>query len=391
MELLTRRHRVTILTGIPNYPTGKWFEGYGLKSCGEQDWDGLRIVRIPMLRRMQGKGWQLALNYLSFAFSASFFGPILCRGKFDLIFVFEPSPFTVGLPGIVMRKIKKAPMMFWVQDLWPESLTATGAVKSRAILRLVGRMVRAIYRRCDQVLVQSEAFVDPAVEAGARRDRVRYFPNWAEDFYQPVKLSSDSPEHSEVPEGFRIIFAGNLGAAQSLDTIVEAAEELRDREDIQWIMIGDGRKMEWMVQEVKRRGLEEIVHFLGRKKPEVMPRYFTMADALLVTLRPDPVFSLTIPSKVQTYLACGRPVLAAMDGEGARIINESKCGLAVAAGDTQGLADAVRQIHDMSQQERDEIGKHGRSYYNKYFDRKLLVNNLENWMQESVRKGRCES
>jgi colanic acid biosynthesis glycosyl transferase WcaI len=275
--------------------------------------------------------------------------------------------------------------MFWVQDLWPESLIATGAVHSHTVLRLVGWMVRTIYQRCDQVLLQSEAFVEPAVAAGAVRERIRFFPNWAEEFYQPIILPRNVQESREMPEGFRVIFAGNLGTAQSLETIIEAADLLRNIADIQWIIIGDGRRKKWMLEEVKGRGLEKVVYFLGSKPSELMPRYFALADVLLATLRPEPVFSLTIPSKIQTYLACGRPIVAALDGEGARIINESGSGIAVDAGDTDGLATAVKQLHDMPSEKRDYMGKQGHIYYKQHFEREMLVDHLESWMQKILR------
>lgn len=387
-ELKTRGHAVTVLTGLPNYPTGRWFEGYGLTSCGRESWEGIEIIRVPMMRRMSARDWQLALNYMSYAVMASLLGPLWCHGRFDIVLAYEPSPFTVGIPAAIMRRLKKAPMMLWVQDLWPESLIATGAVHSHTVLRLVGRMVRAIYQRCDQVLLQSEAFVEPAVAAGAERERIRFFPNWAEEFYHPVELPRNAPECIAMPEGFRVVFAGNLGAAQSLETIVEAAELLRNIGSIQWVMIGDGRRKKWMLEEVKGRGLEKVVHFLGRKPSESMPQYFALADVLLATLRPEPVFSLTIPSKIQTYLACGRPVVAALDGEGARIINESGGGIAVDAGDAHGLATAVKRLHGMPSEERDFMGKQGRIYYEEHFDREILVDRLESWMQELVREQR---
>lgn len=385
-ELKTRGHVVTVLTGLPNYPTGHWFDGYGLASCGRESWEGIEIIRIPMMRRMSARGWQLALNYLSYAVMASLLGPIWCRGHYDIVLAYEPSPFTVGIPAAIMRRVKKAPMMFWVQDLWPESLIATGAVHSKTVLKLVGRMVRAIYQRCDQVLLQSEAFVKPAVAAGAERKCIRFFPNWAEEFYQPVDLPGNALERLAMPEGFQVVFAGNLGAAQSLETIVEAAELLRDIGSIHWVVIGDGRRKKWMQEEVKGRGLEKVVHFLGRKPSESMPQYFALADVLLATLRPEAVFSLTIPSKIQTYLACGRPVVAALDGEGARIIIESGSGIAVDAGDAHGLATAVKRVHDLSSEERGLMGKQGRIYYEEHFEREMLVDRLESWMQELLKE-----
>ncbi|MFQ5345290.1 MAG: glycosyltransferase family 4 protein [Mariprofundus sp.] len=390
LELKGRGHEVTILTGLPNYPAGRWFNGFGYASCGRSEWQGISIIRVPMLRRMSGRGWQLALNYMSYAMAASLLGPILCRGRFDVVLAYEPSPFTVGIPAAMMRWLKGAPMMFWVQDLWPESLTAAGAVRSRYILKLVGSMVRWIYARCDRVLVQSEGFIKPAVAAGADPGRIRYFPNWAEDFYQPLVLPDDALEYAEMPVGFNIVFAGNMGEAQSLQTILEAVERLRDVPDIHWTMIGDGRRSSWMQEEAVKRGLDRI-HFLGLRSPEQMPRYFSLADTLLATLRPDPVFSLTIPSKVQSYLACGRPIVAALDGEGARIIEAAGAGFAMPAGDAEGLADSILRLYNMKQTERDAMGCAARAYYDAHFKRKVLIDQLDKWIRKLVERRRYAS
>jgi colanic acid biosynthesis glycosyl transferase WcaI len=324
--LKERGYQITVITGIPNYPSGKWYNGYGLRSSGHEYYEGMRIIRMPIFPRMNGKSWQLIFNYMSFAISASLLGPFLCREKYDLVFVFEPSPFTVGIPGIVMKKHKNIPMIFWVQDLWPESLTATGAIRSRWILWLVERMVRFIYKHSDRILVQSEAFIEPAIKVGADRSRIRYFPNWAESIYKPLDNSQEAIESRDLPDGFRIMFAGNLGSAQSLETILGAAQRLKRYEDIHWIIIGDGRKMLWMKQQVNYMGISRQVHFMGQHDVNTMPRFFSLADGLLVTLRSSPVFSFTVPSKVQSYLACGRPIIASLDGEGARIIKNSGSG-----------------------------------------------------------------
>jgi len=390
-ELKNRGHEITVLTGIPNYPAGNWFEGYGPASCGHQKWHGIEVIRVPMLRRMSGRGWQLALNYLSFTVAASLLGPFWCRGCFDIVFAYEPSPFTVGIPAAVMRRVKGAPMMFWVQDLWPESLIAAGAVRSRLVLRLVAHMVRWIYARCDRVLVQSEAFYGPAEAAGADAKCIRYFPNWAESFYRPVTLAADAPERTDLPtHGFKIVFAGNLGEAQSLQTILAAAERLRDRPDICWIMIGDGRRRSWMQEEARQRGLEQI-HFPGSFASERMPLFFSQAEALLVTLKADETFARVVPSKVQSYMACGRPVVAALDGEGRRIIELANAGVTAAAEDAQGLANAVLRLYNMEPKERKAMGSAGQAYYETHFRRDLLVDQLEHWMQNLAEEGRCVS
>jgi len=182
-ELKARGHEVSVLTGMPNYPNGRLFDGYSWWKKRYDDMDGVPVYRTPMFLRRQGLGWQLALNYFSFVLFGCLLAPWYFRNQsFDVVFVYEPSPFTVGVPAILMRKLKKAPVLFWVQDLWPESLTAAGAIHSPFALKAVGCMVRWIYRHCDRVLVQSEAFIEPAVAAGALRERTIYYPNWAESF-----------------------------------------------------------------------------------------------------------------------------------------------------------------------------------------------------------------
>lgn len=382
-ELQHRGHRVTVLTGLPNYPKGEWMPGYGYRSVGSQGWLGVRIVRVPTLRRYAGKGWQLALNYLSFVVSACVLAPVWCREDYDVIFTYEPSPFTVGIPAAMVRWWRKIPMMFWVQDLWPESLTAAGAVHSPRVLRAVAGMVRWIYQHCDRVLVQSRTFIEPAIAAGAVPERVSYFPNWAESSFRPVA----PPAQRQVPDGFVVMFAGNMGEAQSLPTIVAAAEYLRQHSAIHWVMIGDGRRMAWMQQEVQRLELESQVHFLGRHPTEHMPAFFAQADALLVTLKADPVFAQTIPSKIQAYMACGKPIVAALNGEGARVIQDAGCGLAVTAEDGKALARAVLHVHNLPAAQRQAMGERGRGSFEREFSQQKLIDRLEAEMQALMREG----
>jgi len=337
-----------------------------------------------MFLRRQGRGWQLALNYFSFVLFGCLLAPWYFRKQsFDVIFTYEPSPFTVGIPAILMRKLKKAPMLFWVQDLWPESLSATGAVQSRFVLDVVGGMVKWIYLRCDKVAVQSTGFFAPAIKAGADKEKVVYFPNWAESLYQPVTLSHDAPERLDMPDdGFVAMFAGNLGAAQSLETILDAAEMTKGQL-IHWVFLGDGRRREWLQEQITRRQMDRV-HWLGSHPVEAMPAYFSLADAMLVTLRSDPVMTTTIPGKVQSYLACARPVIGALDGEGAKVIQESGAGFCVPSGDAEGLANAVMKMNTMSKGERDVMGDAAIAYYKEHFDRENLVSQLETWMHDMV-------
>jgi glycosyltransferase involved in cell wall biosynthesis len=327
----------------------------------------------------------LVLNYFSYAFAASILGPLRCRGKFDVILVYGPSPVTVALPAVLMRWLKRAPLMFWVQDLWPESLAATGAVRAPWILRLTAKMVAFIYHRCDRILAQSQGFIARIAAVSNDPDRIRYFPNWAETLYQPTQLDADAPEMREMPAGFRIMFAGNLGTAQSFETILAAAERLKSHREIFWVIVGDGHARNWVEQQITERGLRSQVRLLGRRPVQQMPRYFALADALLVTLRRDPIFALTVPSKIQSYLACGRPIVAALDGEGATVIKKSKAGLTCAAEDAAGLSENILLLYRMSRAKREAMGMKGRQYYEATFERERLLNQLEGWMHELAR------
>jgi glycosyltransferase involved in cell wall biosynthesis len=379
--MIERGHEITVLTGLPNYPSGRFAQGYGVSGPYRETWHGARVVRTPLVPRGKGGGVRLAINYLSFAISASLLGPLRCSGKYDAILVYEPSPITVGIPARVLSWLKGAPILFWVQDLWPESLAATGAIRSPLILRAVERLVRWIYRGCARILVQSEAFFEPISRLGVPIDRLRYFPNSAEAFYQPLAPDADWNGPS-LPSGFRVMFAGNIGAAQSLETLLSAAELLREQKDIHWVVVGDGRLVDWLKKEIGRRNLADRVHLMGRFPVESMPSWFGKADVMLATLRRDPVFASTIPSKIQSYLACAKPIVAALDGEGARIIADAGAGVAVPAEDAVALAEAVRSIYRLPAAERKALGECGLAYHKRHFEREYLIDKLDLWLKE---------
>jgi glycosyltransferase involved in cell wall biosynthesis len=381
--LKEKGHDVTVLTAMPNYPAGDLYEGYSWWQKSRDSMQNIPVFRVPLFVRRESKSWQLVLNYLSFVLTACLLGPWMLRGKhFEVVFTYGPSPVTVAIPGILMARLKKARMLFWVQDLWPEALAATGAIKSPRILSVVRRVVKKLYRGCDYILVQSKSFVESVVTVGAERERVRYFPNWAEALYQPVRQEADAAEKKKVPsDGFVVMFAGNLGMAQSLDTIVGAAEELKG-ENIYWVFLGDGRRRAWLQNIVAERRLDKVC-LLGSHPIETMPGYFSLADAMLVTLNDDPVMATTIPGKVQSYMACGKPLIGALNGAGSEAIIESDSGYCVASGDVGGLVNAVLKMSHLDIDERNKLGGRALQYYEKNFDRDMLVNQLEIWMKES--------
>jgi len=391
LALRDRGHEVTVFTGKPNYPGGRFFPGYGFFGPATENYNGIRVIRAPLIPRGDGGRLRLFLNFLSFALFGSLLAPLRCRGSFDTILVYEPSPVTVGLPALVLKWVKRAPILFWAQDLWPETLSATGVVRARWILAAVDRLVRFIYRHCELILVQSRAFTLHVQAQGVPSEKVRYFPNSAEELYRPVAVEERATEREMLPAGFRVMFAGNIGAAQDFETIIAAAEKLKSEPDIQWVIIGEGRRYAWVAQEIARRSLRGTVRLLGRFPVESMPRFFALADALLVTLRNETIFALTLPTKIPSYLACGRPIVAALDGEGARIVVESGAGTATSAGDAAALADAVLKLYRMPKPEREAMGRRGREYFEREFERSMLVSRLEKWMVELAPERRCAS
>lgn len=374
--LVSRGHEVTVLTGLPNYPGGRFFAGYGWKGPYSEEYAGARVVRVPLAPRGNGGAFRLALNYLAFVVFGVGGALFRLRGAYDVIFVSEVSPITVGIPAAVARWRFRAPILFWVLDLWPETLSAIGVVRSTRVLRAVSVLVRWIYAQCSRVLVQSRAFIPDIIRHDVPAERVMYFPNWVESMYTvPVTPAASL---ARLPAGLRVMFAGNIGEAQDFPAIIAAADTLKDR-DVIWLIVGDGRMAERAKEEVRKRRLTAKVHFLGRHAPDVMPSFFAAADALLVSLRAEPIFALTVPGKVQSYLASGRPILAMLDGEGGRVVAEANAGFVCPAGDSDGLAANVLKLAALPSHERHELGANGKRYAELNFDRTRLFDRLEEW------------
>ncbi len=382
-DFVERGHRVTVLTGVPNYPEGRVFDDYRKNPSAFLSYLGARVIRVPMTARGRG-AISLLLNYFTYALSASLLGSWrLRRESIDVIFVYEPSPVTVGIPGALMRRLLGAPLVFWVLDLWPETLKAVGVIQSRSGLGLVALLVRWIYRRCDLILAQSKSFIPQIRAYSDLSKRVEYFPSWAESLFGAGFEASAVPEVPSQSGAFTVMFAGNIGEAQDFPSILNAAELLSvSHPHIRWIIVGDGRLGDWVSQEVKRRNLESNVFLLGRFPVERMPSFFRSADALLVTLKSEPIFAMTIPGKLQSYLASGKPIVAMLDGEGARLLQESGAGIAAPSGDAAKLAAAVVSVSEMPEPERALMGRNGAELYAQEFERNTLLDRLELWMKQ---------
>ena len=373
---------VTVLTGQPNYPGGVVFPGYSAASVETQIHDGLTIHRVPLVPRGRASAPRLVLNYLSFVVSAAVFGSWLLRGdRFDVIFVYAPSPILQVIPAVWLKWTKGAKLVTWVQDLWPESLSATGFVRDQKILGAVAAVVRWIYRRNDLLLVQSQAFVEPVARM-AGGTSVAYHPNPGEVAFSKSDTNLTSP--LKLGPGFNIVFAGNLGTVQALDTVLAAAHLLRDEQDVHFILVGSGSRSGWLQQEASRLGLNNI-KMPGRFPPSDMPGILAQASVVLVSLVKDPIMSQTVPSKVQAYLAAGKPIIASLDGEGARVVTAAGAGVACQAEDPHALADAVIRLRDLLPEELQQMAQRGLCYYEQNFEPALLAKRLGEILSDVVR------
>lgn len=370
---IEKGHRITVLTGTPDYPSGKFFDGYGLIKKSREVWQGIKIYRVPVFPRSRGKNWQLFLNYFTYVISGCIYA-FFIKKDFDVIFINETSPITIGIPAIVIKKIKKIPIVFWVLDLWPESVSAAGNLKTNIIPKLLLPMVKWIYKNSDKILVSSRGFISSISEKGVPKEKIEYFPQWAEPLFNEI---SKSEVPVRLPDGFKILFAGNIGEAQDFESVLCAAELLKENKNIHWIILGDGRRYEYVKEQIKIRELAPNFHLLGKFPLDAMPAFYSKADALLLSLKKEHIFSLTVPGKLQSYLACGRPILTMLDGEGSAIVDDAKAGLTSGAGDYQSLAKNVLFMSKLDNEELNKYCINARQYYLDNFERNKLLNQAE--------------
>lgn len=381
LGLLEKGHHVEILTGKPNYPSGQFSPGYNFANRSTEFWNDIKIHRAPLISRGKSGGIRLMLNYFSFAFFASF-RAMFIGGKFDKILVYEPSPITVGIPAIVLKYIKRAPIFFWVQDLWPHSVSAAGGIQNKFLLKLLESLTKWIYAKSNKILIQSEGFKEVLLSQSVKAEKIIYYPNTVENFFNI--MAPDPTIERLLPNGFRVMFAGNIGESQDFDTMIEAAKLTSEKNpDIKWIILGDGRKKKTVLGKIKEYSLENNFYLMGSFPAEDMPKFFSSADCLLVSLKKDYIYSLTIPSKVQSYLACGKPIIASLEGEGAKIVTEARAGLCSEPEDPIMLSKCILSIGNLSKKELEFMGLNSRAYFDGNFERDLLITKLENIFQDA--------
>ena len=378
-ELSKKGHEVTVLTAKPNYPKGKFYSGYTMFNNSEEIIRGVRIIRTPIYPRKNGGKVALSLNYISFLFFSLFACLFRVNGKYDVILAHLTSPITAALPAIWLKKKFKIPLVLWVLDLWPESVSATTNINNRFFYRMLTKLVSFIYRKANRILISSKFFLKSVKEKISDQEvPIIYFPNWAEDIFTKVKKANY--ELPSFPEGFNLMFAGNIGNAQDFESIIKAAE-LTKKYPINWLIVGDGRKYNWLVNEKTKLGLSNVA-LLGRHPLESMPFFFKKADAMLVSLKDEPIFKLTVPAKIQAYMASNKAILAMINGEANQLILESNCGFTCQAGDFKTLANNAIAMSKLSLKERKVLEYNAGQFYANNFTKKILLSKLENQLEQ---------
>ena len=380
VELSRRGHNITILTGYPNYPDGTIYAEFKSHPKKFDRLESAKIIRVPIIPR-GNKKYTLFFNYLSYLICSCVFGSIKLRGKsFDKILVYQVSPITVGLTAILLSKFKKAPIYFWVLDQWPETLISMGIIKSRMTIYFFSSMTNFIYQNCAAILGQSESFLKNIENYKISKNKLHYFPNWAEDIFASVTSANCAPEILRKKNDFVILFAGNVGKAQGFDAVIEAARITENQEkNIKWVIIGKGRDWSRIKKKIENLKLSSV-EMLGQFPIERMREFYAAADAMLICLKSDPLFSLTIPGKLQTYLMSRKPILGMIDGEAKNLIDRAEAGLSTTAENHIGLANNALKMANLSKFERDKMGQNGRNYCIKNFNRKKVIDSLETLM-----------
>jgi len=378
-EWVKRGYKVTVITGIPNYPQGKYYDGYGLFKKRKETYNGMDIIRIPLIPR-GNTPIMLALNYLSFVVSG-FFWKAFTKIKADYVFIFEVSPMTQALPGVWYAKKRKIPCYLYVTDLWPENVEIVAGITNKKFLNTIGVMVDYIYKRCDRIFTSSESFIQAIVDRGIDRKKLEFWPQYAEDYYKPVNRSDANVP--EIPQDgiFNILFAGNIGFAQGLDVIPEAAKILKETSTkVRFNIVGDGRFKDALKSSAKE--VSDYFNFIDKQPAKRIPEFMAVSDATLISLSKSKVFSITLPAKTQSCLACGVPIIVSADGEIQDVINKADAGVCSDAGDAKGLAENIKKLVTMSAEKHKNMAQNAADYYQNNFDKVTLLNKIDKWFSK---------
>lgn len=378
-EWVNRGYKVTVLTGIPNYPQGKFYDGYSIFAKREELYEGMEIVRIPLIPR-GNNAIMLVLNYLSFVISG-FLWNLFTKVRADVVFIYEVSPMTQALPGVWYATRRKIPCYIYVTDLWPENVEIISGIRSKFVLNIIGGMVDYIYKRCNRVFTSSESFIHAICARGVDSKLLEFWPQFAEDHYRPVASSSVNIPEIANERKFNIIFAGNIGYAQGLEVLPETAKILQGAAaQVTFHIVGDGRYKSELMKKVVDYDVEEFFNFVDKQVATRIPEFMAVGDAALISLANSKVFSLTLPAKTQSCLACGIPIIVSANGEIQKVITRARAGVCSDAGDARGLAENIKYLVGLSKEERLEMANNAVRYYKDNFDKKMLLDRMDKWL-----------
>lgn len=358
-ELVRKGFAIEVVTGFPNYPGGRLYEGYRIRLIQREVIDGVQITRLPLYPSHDGSALRRILNYASFAASSLFYGLFMLKRP-DVIYAYHP-PLTVGITASLLRLIRRIPVVYDIQDMWPDTLRATGMLNNEKLLAVVSRVCDWVYRQVDRIVVLSPGFKHLLLERGVPQEKLDLIYNWCDEaaLHSAQGLTRESPSSHQ----FRIVFAGNMGKAQALGTVIEAAELLsKEQPDVCFLLVGSGVEVDRLKQLVAAKGLGNVV-FVPRVPMKDVGAILGAADALLVHLKDDPLFAITIPSKTQAYMAIGRPLLMAVRGDAADLVERAGCGVMASPEDARSVADAAIHLANMSALELETMGQRSRAFY----------------------------
>lgn len=378
--LIEKGHEVEVLTGKPNYPKGEYFGGYSFSGYATESWEGIKIHRVPLIKRKEGGAMNLILNYFSFVFYGTV-GVFRLKQKYDHIFVFVPSPLTAAVPALLYKKFKRnVPVSIWLQDLWPETITSAGGITNKLVLSFAKSISLWIYNKSDHIFTQSEGFIKALKAKGISANKMSLLPNYTEEFYVPLRREDSAVK--DLPEGKKIMFAGNIGECQDFDSLLNVCDIVKkDLPDLKWVILGDGRRKPNVIKAIKEKGLKDNFIIMGRRKPELMPHYFSQADALVLSLQDQPIFRITIPSKLQSYMACGKPILGSIIGEAADVIEKAEAGLTSSPMTNEDFAEKIKSFYEFSENQRMKMGENALSYYKEFYSRDSVLEKFNNALE----------
>lgn len=359
-ELLNQGFEVEVVTGFPNCPGGKLYPGYKLRLLQREKIDGVNITRLPLYPSHNGSSLKRVINYISFGLSSIIYGLFLAK-KPDIIYAYHP-PLTTGIAALILRFVRRVPVIYDIQDMWPDTLAATGMLKNKKLLNFIDFVCRCVYKFSDKILVLSPGFKLMLIERGVAADKITVIYNWCNETGLNV-LNSTYLNELVTNNNFRVMFAGNMGQAQGLSTVLDAAEKLsRVRSDVSFILLGTGTAIEQIKQQIREKNITNVI-CLPRVPMDEVNGFLDAADVLLVHLRDDPLFRITIPSKTQAYMAAGKPILMAVRGDAADLIEAAGCGVVAIPENAESLVEAVLKLVELSKAERQRIGEKGRTFY----------------------------